>query len=99
MSSKFKTISVVIREDQHEKLHDMGVNISGYIRDAIDDRISDHRVTLSVSDETRRLYDKVISDTGRGDAELEAHFRDALKSFLKAKIREMQELSAHLEEE
>lgn len=99
MADNLKRISLVIRHDQHDQLHDMGVNISGFVRDLIDDRLSDENVVLSVSDETRALYNKIISNTGASDAVLEKFFKQALKKLLDYKIEEMNSLQKTLEKE
>lgn len=96
MSKNMKSICLMVREDQYAKLHDMDVNMSGYIRDLIDDSLSDHIITLNVSEETKKLYDRVISMSAQGDAELEPHLRSALKSVLDSSIREMQKLQKRL---
>ncbi len=82
----------MIREDQHDSLRDMDINISGYIRDLIDDRLSDHTIVLSVASETKQLYDQIISHSGEGDRDFEPYVREALKKMLAEKIRKMQEL-------
>ena len=96
MPEDLKRISLVIREDQHDKLHEIGVNISGFIRDLIDDHFSDHTIILSVSKETRDLYVKIISNTGSNDAMLEKYFKRAMKDMLQEKIQEMDDLHKNL---
>jgi hypothetical protein len=68
------------------------VNISGYIRDLIDDRISNDTIVLSVCNETKKLYDQVISNSGQTDLDLEPYVVNALKVMIKDKIGEMQKL-------
>lgn len=92
MELNLKRISVLIREDQAQKLAQSGLNVSGLIRDLIDDHLSDHKITLSVSEETHRLYEQVISNTGSTDEDLEKYLRTALGSLLRDKIAAMQEL-------
>ena len=91
-----KSICLMVREDQYEKLHDMGVNMSGYIRDLIDDSLSEHVITLNVSEETRSLYDRVISMSSQGDTELEPYLKTSLKNLLDHNIKEMQKLQKKL---
>jgi ribosomal silencing factor RsfS len=92
MSEGLKRISMMIREDQYEALNERGLNLSGLVRDLIDDYLSSDKITLSVSDDTRKLYDAIVANTGSNDAEIEAHLKEALKVLLKAKIKAMQEL-------
>lgn len=96
MPKSMKSICLMVRADQYEQLHEMGVNMSGYIRDLIDDSISDHVITLTVDEETRKLYDRVISMSSQGDAELEPYLRTALKNLLDQNIKEMQKLQKKL---
>lgn len=90
MSKDLVRVSLMIRRDQHNKLHEMDVNISGYIRDLIDDRLSDNTVVFSVETETKAIYDQIISNTGEADRDFEPYIRDALKEMLADKIKELQ---------
>ncbi len=85
-------VSLMIREEQHDQLRKMDVNISGYIRDLIDDRLSGHTITLSVGSETKDVYDQIISQTGEGDLDFEPYIREALKVMLADKIKKLQKL-------
>ena len=87
MSQSLKRINLMIREDQAEKLTSMGLNVSGLVRDLIDDYLSEHKITLSVSEETRTLYSKVISNTGSTDEDLEVYLKQSLHQLLKEKIK------------
>ncbi|MCJ8277416.1 MAG: hypothetical protein HRT44_12730, partial [Bdellovibrionales bacterium] len=95
-SGELRRISLMIREDQHQKLLDSGLNVSGLIRDLVDDYMSDFKITLSVSEETRSIYDKVVSNTGATDQDLERYIVEALKELLKSRIKEMQSLEKDL---
>ena len=92
MSKDLLRVSLMIRRDQHVTLRAMEVNISGYIRDLIDDRLSDHTVIFSVESETKAIYDQIISNTGEADRDFEPYIRDALKGMLADKIKELQEI-------
>ena len=93
MEPNLKRISLLVREDQHEKLTALGLNVSGLVRDLIDDHLSDHKITLAVSEATRNLYDRIVANTGSTDADVEVIFKDALGALLENKIAEMQQLS------
>lgn len=86
MSQNLKRISLMIREDQHQRLNQKGLNASGLFRDLLDDYLSEHKITISVSEETKELYDMIISNTASSDSELEKYLKDSLKSLLKEKI-------------
>ena len=47
MTDEFRRISLMIREDQHSRLLELGVNMSGLIRSLIDDHLSDAKITLA----------------------------------------------------
>ncbi len=97
METHTRRISVMIREDQHEKLATTNVNVSGLIRDLIDDHLSEHKITIAVSEETRSLYNQIVSKTGSTDAEIEPYLKVALKAMLKDKIKAMEKLHQSLE--
>ena len=96
MSGELRRISLMIREDQYQQLLSSGLNISGLIRDLVDDYLSDFKITLAVTEETRQVYDKVVSNTGATDQDLEKYIVAALKELLKGRIREMQALEKDL---
>ena len=90
--SPLKRISLLIREDQYQVISGRGLNLSGLVRDMIDDYLSAHTITISVTDETRKLYDRIVSNAGTSDSDIEHYFRESLGVMLKAKIKEMQSL-------
>ena len=71
MTEPFRRISLMIREDQHDRLADLGVNVSGLVRSLIDDHLSESTITLSVSSEAADLYREIVSNTGSTDADIE----------------------------
>ncbi len=92
MEANLKRISLLLREEQYKALTERDLNVSGLVRDLIDDYLSEHKVTLGVSEETRGLYDKIVANTGSTDKDIEKYFKDALGAMLKDKILEMQDL-------
>jgi len=96
MAEDLRRISLMVREDQHEQLLKAGLNVSGLVRDLMDDYLSEHKITLSVTEETRRIYDQVVSNTGATDQDLEVYIVKSLKELLKERIREMQDLEKKL---
>ena len=55
MTDEFRRINLMIREDQHSRLLELALNMSGLIRSLIDDHLSDSKITLAVSEETAHL--------------------------------------------
>jgi len=82
----------MVRGDQYKALTDRDLNVSGLVRDLIDDYLSEHKITISVGEETRRIYDQIVSNTGSTDVDVEIYFREALKHLLRDKIKAMQNL-------
>lgn len=98
MEPTLKRISLLIREDQYERISERELNLSGLVRDLLDDYLSHHKVTVSVGEETRHLYDQIVANTGTSDSDIEQYFREALRSLLKQKIAEMQSLASRFED-
>jgi len=96
--SPYRRVNVLIREDQHQRIMDLGLSLSGLLRDLLDDRFSDTTVTLTVSKRTRKLYDNIISNFGVGDTELEKFFVMALDRFLGERSKEIEVLKKKLSE-
>ncbi len=92
MNDEFRRISLMIREDQHLRLLELGVNMSALIRSLIDDHLSESKITLAVSEETAHLYQQIVSHTGSTDADVEPYLRAALKRMLKDRIAQMEKL-------
>lgn len=88
-----KRISLMIREDQYDILNKKGINLSGLVRDLLDDYVSDHKITVTVSEETKDIYNLVVSNTGSSDEELEPFLKKALGELLNERIKSMQSLA------
>lgn len=91
-----KRVSLMLREDQYQTIIDSGLNLSGLVRDLVDDHLSEHKITLSVSEETRKLYDLIVSNTGSTDEDVETYLKDTLKLLLKDRIKAMQNLEKEI---
>lgn len=92
MANNQKRVSILLREEQHNIINEKGINLSGLVRDLLDDYFSEHKITISVGEETKDLYELVISNTGSSDEDLEAYIKQGLKSMLKDKIKVMQKI-------
>ena len=82
MDKKMRRVNVLLREDQYQKIQGLGLNLSGLIRDTIDDRLSHKKIIFSVTPETRAIYDHIVSNLGGSDGELESCFLKALDELL-----------------
>lgn len=96
MTSKYKRINVLITPEQHEKVLIRKVSLSGLIRDLLDDWFSDTRIQLTVTPQTKHLYDTVISNFGASDKEIEPYIVEALDALLADKTAEIGELRKQL---
>jgi hypothetical protein len=94
---ELKRISLMLREDQYGTLAKKGLNLSGLVRDLLDDHLSEYKITLSVSKETKDLYDQIVANTGSSDDHLESYLRTALREMLGDKIEEMRKLHQSLD--
>jgi hypothetical protein len=97
MSKQLKRVSLMIREDQYQAIGESGLNLSGLFRDLLDDHFSEHKIVLSVTEETKQLYNLVISNTGSTDEDLESYLKAGLKNLLADKIESMQQLKEKLD--
>ena len=97
MGSHLKRISLMVEEEQHRKIAENELNLSGFVRELIDDHFSDYKITLSVSEDARDLYQKIVSNTGATDIDIEPYFVEALKKMLKDRIRKLESLQKNIE--
>lgn len=100
MSEKnHKRVNVMITEEQYREVSERGLNLSGLIRDLLGDHFSNDVISLQVSEDTRKVYDLLVSNTGATDGDIEVHIRRALANLLAEKIEEMHTLRTRLLEE
>ena len=99
MESPYRRLNITILEEQYQRLQEQGLNISGLIRDLLGDHLSGSTVTIQVSEETRSMYNQIVSNTGATDREIEVHLKAALADVLEQKIAEMRALHEHLKAE
>lgn len=95
MSSMGKSdhrVNVIIREDQYQRIVDEGLNLSGLIRDLIDDSFSSNKIVLSMKRRTKKLYDYVVSNFAVSDEDLEPYILDALDRYLADKEKEINKM-------
>jgi hypothetical protein len=97
VEQNLKRISLLIRQDQYERLSQHNLNLSALVRDLIDDHLGEHNIVIAASEELKKIYDTVITDTGSNDSEIEKYFKKALGQLLKEKISRMQQLQKEMD--
>jgi hypothetical protein len=98
LDEKYKRINILIRPDQHQNVVKSGLSLSGLVRDLLDDRFNENKITLSMSSRSKKLYDHIVSNFGVGDEELEHFFVEALDRFLDARSKQIETLRGQLQE-
>jgi esterase/lipase len=91
-----KRINIMLREDQYQKVVDAGLNMSGLLRDLLDDHFSKSKITLSVTPKTKQIYDNLISNFGGRDRDIEPHFVQVMDKVLQEKIDKIDALRKKL---
>lgn len=86
MANQFKRVNIQIRDDQHKKIIGAGLSIAGLVRDLLDDHFSEHKIVLNVSQKSKEFYDKIISNFGGTDEEIEKYFMRSLELYLRDKL-------------
>lgn len=99
MPGKYKRINVLITPEQHEKVIERSLSLSGLIRDLLDDWFGDTSVTLTVHKSTKQLYDTIVSNFGASDQDLEPYLVQALDALLDDKKHQIDELRKELSEQ
>lgn len=97
MAENIKRISVLIEEDQYDRLTKAQINVSGLIRDLLEDYFSETKITLSVSRKTRDLYEKIVSNTGATDKDIEPLLVQVLKDLLEVRLQRIKSLKSEFE--
>jgi hypothetical protein len=94
MDRELKRISLLIGEDQYEQIGKRQLNLSWLIRELLDSYLDKNTINLTVSAETRELYEQIAGPQGEDiDKDFEPFLREALRSLLKVKIDKMQQLA------
>jgi hypothetical protein len=96
MANDFKRVNVLISAEQYAKVGKLKLNLSGLVRDLLDDHFSGSHITVSLSSRVRGLYDQVVSNFGATDKDLEPYLADALDRFLAHKAKEIERMRGKL---
>lgn len=91
-----RRVNITIPESCYAQVTARDLNLSGLITNLLDDHFADSTITLHVSDDTKHLYQQVVSNTGYGDPDIEVHLRVVLQELLARKIAELEQLREQL---
>jgi len=85
-----KRLNITIDPAIVDKMHDAGIkNISGTIREALEDLLSDHKIILSVNPELKQKYHDILELTSATDQDLIPYIDEALTNFLEARMKDI----------
>lgn len=94
-----KRINITIDQKLHKEIQERGLNLSGLVRERLEDYFSSNTITLSVSKQVKDRYDKIMSLTNSTDKEFMPFLEEALNSYLLFKKEKIDgEITALLEE-
>lgn len=68
----------------NEIVKERGWKLSSTIREALEDSLNMHKITLSVSSDTKELYQHIFNYSDACDTDIEPFLRKALKEFIDA---------------
>ena len=91
-----RRVSITIPEHCYDQVVAKELNLSGLITNLLEDHFANSTITLHVSDDTKYLYQQVVSNTGYEDPDIEVHLRVVLQELLGRKIAELEHLRAQL---
>ena len=96
-----KRVNILIPESMYNEIViNRNMKLSSTVRESLEDSLADHKVTFSVSPETKSLYHQIYDRCDCKDSEIEPFFRKGLRDFLdhviKAKVSELEEIRDRL---
>jgi RNA recognition motif-containing protein len=91
-----RRVNITIPAHCYEQVAARELNLSGLITNLLDDHFANSTITLHVSDDTKYLYQQVVSNTGYEELDIEVHLRVILQELLRRKIAELEHLRAQL---
>ncbi|MGE3539663.1 MAG: hypothetical protein AB7N91_19820 [Candidatus Tectimicrobiota bacterium] len=94
--SATRRVNITLPERCYDQVAARGLKLSGFLANLIDDHFAGSAITLRVSEDTKRLYEQVVSNTGYGDPDIEVRLRVVLQDLLERKIAELEHLRQQL---
>lgn len=78
----YRRVNLLIRSDQHEKVLEKGLSLSGLVRNLLDDHFSETKIVLALSKSGKEMYDSLVANYGITDHEIEPHLVRGLDQLL-----------------
>jgi hypothetical protein len=91
-----RRVNITLPESCYAQVTARGLKFSGFIANLINDHFAGSAIILRVSEDTKRLYEQVVSNTGYGDPDIEVRLRVVLQDLLGRKIAELEHLRKQL---
>jgi hypothetical protein len=91
-----RRLNITLPESCYAQVTARGLKFSGFIANLINDHFAGSAIILRVSEDTKRLYEQVMSNTGYGDSDIEVRLRVVLQDLLGRKIAELENLRKQL---
>ncbi|EQC45069.1 hypothetical protein M899_0438 [Bacteriovorax sp. BSW11_IV] len=88
--TEMKRVNIIISKEQHEKVHAKGLNLSAIVREALEDELNAHTITLSVTEQTKKIYMQLFEETQFSDSDFEPYLKEALNKFVEELIQKKQ---------
>ena len=86
---KKRRVNVTLPEFYLEEVKAKGLsNLSALLSDLLGDSLAENKITITVSEETKHLYEQVIANTEFEDADVERHLRPVLETLMDQKLGE-----------
>ncbi len=77
-----KRVNVIIPHEYYDEIQSRGLKLSGVVREALEDQLNPNTVTISVSEETHRLYMQIFNESNCNDSDFEPYLKKALQDFI-----------------
>jgi hypothetical protein len=91
-----RRINITMTESQHDELVQRGVNVSGLIRELVEQYLSPSTITLNVDPDTRSLYEEAVVRSGATEADVTARLRRMMSDLLDDRLKELEALRRQL---
>lgn len=89
MKEKLIRVNITLNEKLHKKVHTKGLNLSGLVREKLEDHFSNHTITFSVDKKLKNKYEELTSILNISDSDIQPFIDQAINEFIKVKKKEL----------